>query len=68
MANDEKEKTVLTNTERIEVKKSNDVFRFTVPMAWIRALPCFKCEPYLFDVHVEKTPEGKIVLVAEKVS
>ncbi len=62
----EKTKEVLTNTEKIELKKSGTSYSLRVPMQWKKTLPCLRGSPLIFDAHVEKDDNGKILFVFEK--
>ena len=67
MVNGENEENEhLTGTELIALKKSGNSYSVRFPRAWMKTLREFQFGPVLFAVHVERSSDGRILLVGEK--
>ncbi len=63
----EKENEVLTDEQRIRMRRTGNTDVLTVPANWTKTFPFFKVDPVEFQARIEKTPEGKILLVLERI-
>lgn len=59
------EREVISNTEKIELKRSGTSNVLRVPAQWRRSFPQL-AGPIIFDARVERDGDGRIYLVFEK--
>ncbi len=49
------------------MRRTGNTDVLTVPANWTKTFPFFKVDPVEFQARIEKTPEGKILLVLERI-
>lgn len=68
MSNEKDDKQVISNTERVEVKRSGTSDTLRIPAHWRRSFMELKGSKLLFDAFIEKDSHGSIFIVFKKVN
>lgn len=66
MSEDKNNNEVLTAPKRTEIRRSGTSDVLTVPAEWRKTIPALQ-GPVLVDARVERTYDGRILIVFEKV-
>ena len=64
--NETDENEHLTVTELIPLKKSGNSYGLRFPSEWRKTLKEFQLGPIMFAVHIERSNNGRVLLIGEK--
>ena len=62
----EQEREIISNKEKIELKRSGSSDMLRVPANWRRSFPQLQGANIIFEAHVERDMHGRIFLVFQK--
>jgi len=62
----EKEREILSTTEKIQLKRSGNSDVLIVPSSWRHSFPQLAVNPLIFEAYVERDLDGRIYIVFQK--